>query len=543
MSDKSNAERKRAKKALLGVNFFVETNRLEPFYAVYLITFKGWSVIWIGIISLVSNAVMVLFQTPIGDAVDKISYKRSLMVVSILIASVTTTCIAWTSNTWIVLVAKVIEGLAATVFLPGLMSLLLGISLNEGEVPRLVAKTEVSNKIGSFLFVAGCGLITYFLYPDIVSMFYLLGAGGVAAAFFVMMIPSSAINYNRARQLKEDTDDDKTIPNQGNDSSNDEKKKPEAISYSELLKDKNICSFAIITFFYHLANASVSPLIAQYLAIGGGRSAMLFTSGTMLPFYFFQGITAHLMQFFILKVSPKTILVWAHIVLPMRCCLIVLFITFFDNKYIVCATQIFDGIGAGLYDTMIPIVVSKMVTDTGRFGFTFGFIITSWRLGHGFSLFLGEFIVHASSYEVAFLVQGGIGMISLLLLIFTVNIPKNNVEKENENDSKTPKRTNESDEAPKLGGASFQMSFEDKNKIMENMESGNSVPRRASMPISGKSTETIAKRRMTTPSSLKFAWHHDVGLKTKNLDALTRRASLGGGINAELLAQLAELNK
>lgn len=48
---------------------------------------------------------------------------------------------------------------------------------------------------------------------------------------------------------------------------------------------------------------------------------------------------------------------------------------------------------------------------------------------------------------------------------------------------------------------------------------------------------------MTTPSSLKFAWHHDVGLKTKNLDALTRRASLGGGINAELLAQLAELNQ
>ena len=212
------------------------------------------------------------------------------------------------------------------------MSFLFGICTDVQEIPRFVAKNEVSNKIGSFLFVAGCGLITYFLYPDIASMFYLLGAGGVAAAFFVMMIPSSAIKYNRARQLKEDTYDDKTIPNQGNDSSNDEKKKPEAISYSELLKDKNICSFAIITFFYHLANASVSPLVAQFLAIGGGRSAMLFTSGTMLPFYFFQGITAHLMQFFILKVSPKTILVWAHIVLPMRCCLIVLFITFLTTN-------------------------------------------------------------------------------------------------------------------------------------------------------------------------------------------------------------------
>ena len=32
-----------AKKIFLGVNFFVETSRMEPFVAVYLIVFKGWN--------------------------------------------------------------------------------------------------------------------------------------------------------------------------------------------------------------------------------------------------------------------------------------------------------------------------------------------------------------------------------------------------------------------------------------------------------------------------------------------------------------------
>merc|ERR1712238_481141 len=72
---------------------------------------------------------------------------------------------------------------------------------------------------------------------------------------------------------------------------------------------------------------------------------------------------------------------------------------------------------------MISIVVSKLTVGTGRFGVTFGFIVTCWRIGHGFSYLLAETIWHQCGAAVAFLSLGGIGIISLIILVFGVTIP------------------------------------------------------------------------------------------------------------------------
>merc|ERR1719491_2051355 len=151
---------------------------------------------------------------------------------------------------------------------------------------------------------------------------------------------------------------------------------------------------------------------------------MIFASAIMLIFFIAQAITAHLVKYALDICSAKSLLILAHLALPVRCALLAVMINIWDNRFAICATQILDGVGAGLYDTMIPIVVSKMTGDTGRFGFVFGFIVTTWRLGHGFSLMLGESVLHVSSYEVTFITQGGIGIASLVLLILFVRIPE-----------------------------------------------------------------------------------------------------------------------
>jgi len=416
-----------AKKALLAANFFVETNRMEPFVAVYYITFQNWNEINIGVISLVMNLIMIFFQTPAGDLLDKTSYKKTITIVSILVASITTASPAWTNSFWAVLVLKSLEGVAATIFLPALMSLLLGICVTDNEAPTFIAKCEVSNKAGSVLFTLGCGLITYFLYPDITSMFYLLGGGGIFAAVAIAAIPTSAINFNRARNEKEmeeqqqddmevsegcknqlecgiiaikDIDDDdidivtskrettgETTINTFNDTKDDDDAKlcmtkeiicnnndtttkadaDAVVSYMTLLKDKSILTFGIVTFIYHLANAAVVPLVSQYIAIGDERASMVFVSACLLIFYFAQGVTSYGMIYLVQKFQPKTLLVIAHLVLPVRCALIVIIIFMWDgNRYALTATQVLDGVGAGIYDTMIPVVVAMMTEGTGR---------------------------------------------------------------------------------------------------------------------------------------------------------------------------------
>ena len=75
-----------AKRVLLAVNFFVETNRMEPFVAVYYITFKDWNPTNIGVVSLVMNIIMLVAQTPVGDILDKTTNKKMITAVAVFIA-------------------------------------------------------------------------------------------------------------------------------------------------------------------------------------------------------------------------------------------------------------------------------------------------------------------------------------------------------------------------------------------------------------------------------------------------------------------------
>lgn len=113
----------------------------------------------------------------------------------------------------------------------------------------------------------------------------------------------------------------------------------------------------------------------------------------------------------------KKIMIVAFITVPLRMFLFAILVEFFDNPWALTCTQIIEGIGAGVYDLLIPIIVQQMTKGSGRFGFTFGFICAMWRIGHGCSVFLGELIVHEYSYLVAFISLGVIGMINLLVFV------------------------------------------------------------------------------------------------------------------------------
>ena len=206
-------------------------------------------------------------------------------------------------------------------------------------------------------------------------MFYLLGAGGLAAAVFTFLIPESSIDHDRARQLNTDvkTEDDNAHDDDDDDdeeaddlaiaafaknfvsgefggrsscllqsgrdvsskstffhtgstsfvilnpyssslklssgrldlsgksnnlvdcpnetvSTEDGKAKPSR--YRDLLKSPQIIGFAIVTFFYHLINAGMTPLLAQHLAISSSdRASLALTSSLLLLSYLFQAVS------------------------------------------------------------------------------------------------------------------------------------------------------------------------------------------------------------------------------------------------------------
>lgn len=388
----------------------------RPLIAVYLITFRNWPVVWVGYVSLVTNGVMLVLQTPVGDFIDKTRHKRPITALAILVASVTTTAVAWTSELWAIIAIKAIEGAAATIFLPALMSLLLAV-VPDRKVGATVALTETSNKIGSVLFTIVAGLASYFTYPDVSSVFYVLGGGGVVASVFVLLIPPATVDDDRARQL------DTKKEAKGEASPNDAAMKVSASNYRELFRNRNIVLFAVLTFLYHLSNAGIVPLVSQLIAQQDERASLAFTSAVLCIFYFVQAPTAYIVGLTYHRFGYKNILLVGHLVLPIRCTVLALCARFVPNRYALVSTQVFDGIGAGIYDTLMPLVVKQLVQGTGRYGFTFGFIVTCWRLGHGLSYLLAETILHQSSYEVAFATLGGLGLCVCVLLLFGVHVP------------------------------------------------------------------------------------------------------------------------
>ncbi|EJK47434.1 major facilitator superfamily transporter [Thalassiosira oceanica] len=366
-----------AKRALTAVNFFVETNRLEPYAAVYLVDKMGWPKVDFGIVSLVMNVAMVVFQTPAGDLLDKTKRgKKIITTAAILVAAFTTVMVVWTSNFWAILFGKTVEGICSTIFLPALMSLLLGISRNEEEIPRFIATTEVSNKIGSFIIVVTCAAISYYTYPDVESMFYLLGAGGLAAAFFTFLIPESAIDHDKARQLDDSgsaTDTDELDLEESPEEAPEEaegKTKASPSRYRDLFKNRSIVLFAVLTFTYHLANAGPAPLLAQYVAsITPDDTSLTWTSAIMILWFLPQAATSFLMTYAIDRFDHKRIMTVAFVTVPVRCAAIALLVEFSNSPWALVSTQTLEGIGAGVYDVMIPIVVQKMTKGSGRFGF------------------------------------------------------------------------------------------------------------------------------------------------------------------------------
>jgi len=430
-----------AKKFLTAVNFFVETNRLEPYAAVYLVEKMNWKKMDFGIVSLVMNVAMVIFQTPAGDLLDKVTKEKKIITTAAIItAAITTVMVVWTSNFWVILVGKTIEGISSTIFLPALMSLLLGISRTDAEVPSFIATTEVSNKVGSFLIVSACALIAYFAYPNIEAMFYLLGAGGLAAAFFTFIIPESAIDHNRARQLgeseetsKEDEEDVELAVEEISGAN-----KPSPSRYLDLLKDKEILMFAVLTFTYHLANAGPAPLLAQYVAsITSDQASLTWTSAIMIAYFLPQALTAFLMSYAVDRFDHKRIMIVAFVTVPARCLAIALMVEYFSNPWALTASQALEGIGAGVYDVMIPIIVQQMTKGTGRFGFTFGFIVSMWRIGHGASVFLGESLVQSFNYTIAFGTLGAIGLVNLIVFVLFFKLESGSTPAEEEKKKET----------------------------------------------------------------------------------------------------------
>jgi MFS family permease len=386
------------------LNFFLADVRdgLGPYLAIYLLTVQKWDEASIGVVMSVAAVAGIVAQTPAGALLDKTTAKRAVIIIAAIIVTLSSIVLPLYPGFLFVVSTQALTGVAAAVFAPGLAAITLGI-VGPKAFARRIGRNEAFNHAGNATAATLAGITAYFFGP--IAVFWLMAAMAVASIFATLAVPADSIDHHAARGLDEASRGDK--PQTGQPS-----------GFQVLLTCRPLVIFAACVVMFHFANAAMLPLVGQKLALVNrelGTSLMsvciVAAQLVMVPVAMIVGRKADVW-------GRKPIFAVALAVLALRGMLYPLS----DNPYWLVAVQMLDGVGAGIFGALFPLVVADLTRGTGHFNVSQGAIATAAGLGGALSTAVAGLIVVYAGYSAAFLVLAGIS--GLGLVVFLTMMPE-----------------------------------------------------------------------------------------------------------------------
>lgn len=395
-----------ASRALDASNFFLADVRdgLGPYLAIYLLTVSHWDEASIGLVMSLAALAGILAQTPSGALVDATRAKRGVMVCAALLVTAASLALPWLTSFWAVAISQAAANAAGVIFAPALAAVTLGIVGHAG-FTRRIGRNETFNHLGNAFAAGASGIAAYVWGPTVV--FFLLAAMSIASLYSVLAIPEKEIDHDLARGLHDElkVDDHVSPHDSGNPS-----------GWRVLLSSKPLLVFAACVTLFHFANAAMLPLVGQKLALQDknlGTSLMsaciVAAQIVMVPMALLVGAKAD-------SWGRKPLFAVAFAVLALRGALY----TLSDNMYWLVAVQMLDGVGAGIFGALFPVIVADLMRGTGRFNVAQGAIITVQSIGAALSTALAGVIIVTFGYSAAFLALGGIAVLALVLCLIAL---------------------------------------------------------------------------------------------------------------------------
>jgi MFS family permease len=390
----------RAGRALDATNFFLADVRdgLGPYLAVYLLTEQHWDEARIGIVMSISTVAGIVSQTPAGALVDATRAKRLVMAAAAVLVTLASLSLPVFPSFLPVALSQGIAQAAAVVFPPAIAAVSLGI-FSHAAFTRRIGRNETFNHAGNGVAAAIAGAAAYWFGPSVV--FYLLAAMAVASLVSILTIPNEAIDHDMARGL---------------DGRNEDQQAEQPSGLRILLSCRPLLVFAICVALFHLSNAAMLPLVGQKLALQDknlGTSLMsaciVAAQLVMVAFSMLVGRKAD-------RWGHKRFFLAALLILPIRGALY----TLSDNPFWLVAVQLLDGVGAGIFGAIFPVIVADLMRNTGRFNIAQGVVITAQNIGAALSTTLAGLVVVHAGYSAAFLALGGMAAIGGLVCLLAL---------------------------------------------------------------------------------------------------------------------------
>ena len=394
---------RRAGRALDAANFFLADVRdgLGPYLAVYLLTEQHWDEARIGIVMAVATLAGIAAQTPAGALVDSVRAKRLAIAVAAIVVTAASLMLPLLPGFWPVAISQGAAHAAGTIIPPAITAVSLGV-VGHRAFTRRIGRNETFNHAGNAVAALIAGGAAYLFGPVVV--FYLLGAMSLASIASVLAIPEASIDHDLARGLD---DAEGGIAHE----------RPSGLSV--LLNCRPLLVFALCVLLFHLSNAAMLPLVGQKLALQDrnlGTSLMsaciVAAQAVMVPVAMLTGARAD-------SWGRKRFFLAALAILPLRGALY----TFSDNPAWLVGVQLLDGIGAGIFGAIFPVIVADLMRNTGRFNVAQGAVITAQGIGAALSTALAGIVVVKAGYSAAFLTLGGIAAIGFIVFLVAFPVP------------------------------------------------------------------------------------------------------------------------
>lgn len=389
--------------SLDAVNFLAADLRgaVGPYLNVFLVTRQHWSQTDVGVVTTVSGLLGLAVQTPIGAAIDETRAKRGVIVFALAVMAVTSVVIFAFPTFWPVAIANSLMAVAGDVFGPVVASLTLGLFARK-LLARQMGRNSAFDHAGNVAIALVAGAVGYAFSQR--AVFLLVPVFAALTAVAVLSIPAEAIDYNRARDLDSE-------PGAG-------KNATAAAGYGILFKTRPLVIFGLCAMLFHLANAPLLPLVGQKLAAAYPEEATAMMSTcivaaqlVMLPFALLVGRMADIR-------GRKPLFLVGFAILPVRAVLY----TLSDNSFWLIGVQLLDGVGAGIFGALMPLVVSDIMRGTGRYNLALGAIGTMVGIGASLSGLEAGVMVDHLGYSATFLAQGAIALVAVV--VFAVWMPE-----------------------------------------------------------------------------------------------------------------------
>ena len=350
--------------SLDALNFLLADVRgaLGPFLVVYLTSRHGWTQADVGLMGAATGLAGVVLQTPAGAFIDRTTARRGVIVAALLVLSAGSLVLYATASFWAVTLSNGLISVVSDVFAPAVTALTLGLTARAA-LSRRIGRNSAFDHAGNIAIALAVGAVGTLASQR--AIFLLVPVFTAVAVAATLSIPAAAIDNRRARGL------DAAVGTENG----------KVAGLALLFRSRPLRVLAASVFLFHLANAAMLPLVGQELAarqpgLADGLMSLCIVAaqGVMLPLALLVGRKAD-------RWGRKPIFLAAFLVLPVRGVLY----TFSHAPAWLVGVQILDGVGAGIYGVLVPLIVADITRGTGRFNLAQGLVATTMGVGASLS--------------------------------------------------------------------------------------------------------------------------------------------------------------